>query len=225
MGYRAALFDLDGTLLDSMGMWAEIDARSLGARGIHPVPPDYQQAVAAMRIDEAAIYTITRFGLSDSPESLRAEWLDMARREYESSICLKPHALSLLKALRARGILIGTVSTLTRDQFEPPLRRGGAYELFDAFTSASEAPRGKAYPDAYLIAAGRLGVSPDECIMYDDMPEALGGARAAGMFTVGVSDPHARVTRQELCLAAHRCIDDLAGEAARWAEGREGIAD
>lgn len=220
MEIRAAFFDLDGTLLDSMGMWSDIDDRFLGKRGI-PVPADYQKAVAVMRIHEAARYTVERFGLPDSPQMVEREWLDMAHYEYASNIQMKPGALEYLKALRAQGVRLGVLTSITRDLFEPVLKRCGAYDLFDAFTSATEAPRGKAYPDAYLIAADRLNTDPHACVMYDDMADALLGARAAGMTTVGVYDPHAGVGREELAKAADWCIDGFDEELRAWRGRRE----
>ena len=103
MDIRAAFFDLDGTLLDSIGMWAEIDRRSLGRRGI-AVPEDYQKAVSVMRIHEAARYTVERFGLPEDPQDLEREWMDMARREYAHNVPLKPGAREYLNALRAQGV-------------------------------------------------------------------------------------------------------------------------
>lgn len=214
MYMEAALFDLDGTLLDSMGMWADIDERYLGRRGI-AVPPGYQLAISAMRIADAATYSVRLFGLTDTPEQLMDEWLSMAREEYEQRIALKPHARQYLELLRARGVRLGTVSSLTRSLYEPVLRRNGVYELFDAFTSASEESRGKAYPDAYLLAADKLGIAPERCAMYDDLPEALLGARAAGMTTIGVYDPRAHAAREDMLRAADRFIMSFEDEIAR----------
>ena len=196
MDIRAAFFDLDGTLLDSMGMWAEIDRRSLGRRGI-AVPEDYQKAVSVMRIHEAARYTVERFGLPENPQDLEREWMDMARCEYAHNVPLKPGAREYLNALK----------------------RCGVYELFDVVMSAAEVPRGKAFPDAYIMAAQRMGVEPRECAMYDDMAPALRAARAAGMYAVGVYDAHAGTARAELEAAADEFIESFDGR--RRAAGRQ----
>ena len=118
MDIRAAFFDLDGTLLDSMGMWAEIDRRSLGRRGI-AVPEDYQKAVSVMRIHEAARYTVERFGLPEDPQDLEREWMDMARREYAHNVPLKPGAREYLNALRAQGVRLGVLTSTAPGLFEP----------------------------------------------------------------------------------------------------------
>ena len=74
---KAAIFDLDGTLLDSMGVWDQVDIDFLAKRGIE-VPADYMGKVAAMQFRQIAEYTIARFGLPDTPEALMQEWDDMA---------------------------------------------------------------------------------------------------------------------------------------------------
>ena len=206
MDIRAAFFDLDGTLLDSMGMWAEIDRRSLGRRGI-AVPEDYQKAVSVMRIHEAARYTVERFGLPEDPQDLERDWMDMARREYAHNVPLK------------QGVRLGVLTSTAPGLFEPALKRCGVYELFDVVMSAAEAPRGKAFPDAYIMAAQRMGVEPRECAMYDDMAPALRAARAAGMYTVGVYDAHAGTARAELEAAADEFIESFDGR--RRAAGRQ----
>lgn len=218
MDIKAAFFDLDGTLLDSMGMWAEIDRRSLGRRGI-AVPEDFQKAVSVMRIHEAARYTVERFGLPEDPQDLEREWMDMARREYAHNVPLKPGAWEYLNALRAQGVRLGVLTSTAPGLFEPALKRCGVYELFDVVMSAAEVPRGKAFPDAYIMAAQRMGVEPRECAMYDDMAPALRAARAAGMYAVGVYDAHAGTARAELEAAADEFIESFDGR--RRAAGRQ----
>ncbi|HIU46238.1 MAG TPA: HAD family phosphatase [Candidatus Fimadaptatus faecigallinarum] len=211
MGIKAALFDLDGTLLDSMWVWRRVDERSLTARGV-ALPDDYTRAISAMRMHDAAEYTARRFKLDVEPEALLAEWKAMARDEYAHNVPLKAHARELLELYRKRGVRLGIVSSLTPDLYEPVLTRCGVMELFDLVLSATESPRGKAHPDIYVAAAARLGVRADECVMYDDVPEALCGARAAGMCAVGVYDAHCPNARAELAGVAARFIMDFAEE-------------
>ena len=88
---KGAIFDLDGTLLDSMGVWDQVDVDFLAKRGIE-VPDDYMQKVAAMQFRQIAEYTIARFGLSDTPEALMEEWDHMARVMYATVVEAKPYA-------------------------------------------------------------------------------------------------------------------------------------
>ncbi len=92
---KAAIFDLDGTLLDSMGVWDQVDIDFLGKRGIE-VPDDYMTTVSSMQFRQIAEYTIKRFDLDDTPEDLMNEWTEMATHAYATIVEAKPHALSLI---------------------------------------------------------------------------------------------------------------------------------
>ena len=96
---KGAIFDLDGTLLDSMGVWDQVDVDFLAKRGFE-VPDDYMQKVAAMQFRQIAEYTIARFNLSDTPEELMEEWNHMARVMYSTVVEAKPHAREYLATLK-----------------------------------------------------------------------------------------------------------------------------
>ena len=96
---KGAIFDLDGTLLDSMGVWDQVDIDFLSKRGID-VPDDYMTKVAAMQFRQIAEYTIARFDLSDTPEELMDEWDHMARVMYATVVEAKPYAREYLAQLK-----------------------------------------------------------------------------------------------------------------------------
>ena len=96
---KGAIFDLDGTLVDSMGVWHRIDDEFLGRRGF-PADESYKQAVKTMKYETAAHYTIERYGLSETPEEVMAEWDSMALHEYRYNIKCKPGAAEFLSELR-----------------------------------------------------------------------------------------------------------------------------
>ena len=97
--FDTAIFDLDGTLLDSMYVWRHIDDRFFEKRGMVS-PPDYGPALAGKSYRESAEYTIERFGLSESWEEIVKEWTDMAIDEYAHHVPLKDGAREYLDALQ-----------------------------------------------------------------------------------------------------------------------------
>ncbi|NMA79052.1 MAG: HAD family phosphatase [Clostridiales bacterium] len=184
---KAYIFDLDGTLLDSMSVWERIDADYLSRRGIE-VPPDYIDAVSSLTFSEAARYTIERFRLSESVDSLIDEWNNMAISAYGNTVALKAHAKEYLLSLKKQGAKLGIATSLPPLLYEPALRNHGIMELFDAISSTDEVSRGKTSPDVFLLTAKKLGVEPERCIVFEDIPEAIKSAKLAGMTVYGVYD-------------------------------------
>ena len=194
---KGAIFDLDGTLLNSLHVWEQIDIRFLGKRGIL-VTEDYTKAVTPLGFERAAQYTIERYGLSESPEEIISEWNRMADEAYATEVRLKPNAREFLLYLKDRGIKLGVATALHPASVEATLRHNGIYDLFDSFTMLHEVTRGKNFPDIYLLAAGKLGIAPADCIVFEDILAAVKGARAGGFRVCGVYDSYAEHEWQEI---------------------------
>lgn len=173
---KGAIFDLDGTLLDSMGVWDQVDVDFLAKRGFE-VPDDYMQKVAAMQFRQIAEYTIARFNLSDTPGELMEEWDHMARVMYSTVVEAKPHAREYLAMLKASGAKLSVATSLPPILREPAMRHVGIFDYFDEVVSVDDAGDiGKDRPDVYLLAASRLGIEPTDCTVFEDL---LVGMRSA----------------------------------------------
>ena len=118
-----------------------------------------------------------------------AQWEEMSFCEYCDHVKLKPGAGEVLRALRARGVRLGTATNLSSRVMRTVLEQNGVLELFDALTTTEEVSRGKGYPDIYLLAAQKLGATPGQCVVFEDVPRALEGIRAAGMMSCAVYEP------------------------------------
>lgn len=187
-GFQAAIFDLDGTLLDSMYVWHRVDELFFADMGMS-VPPDYTAAIAGMSYRETALYTKKRFSLDAPWEEIVDTWSRMAEREYRENVRLKPGAEAYLRALRARGVRLAVATAMPPALFRPCLVSNGVEDLFDALLSTEDAGgHGKRTGRVYRLAAERLGVRPEACVVFEDVCEGVEGARRAGMRAVLVYD-------------------------------------
>lgn len=202
MSFRAALFDVDGTLLDSLGVWKDIDRRYFAMKGME-VPEHYAEQINGLSFLQTASYTKNKFGFPESPEEIAALWREMCREVYERHLLIKPGVRDYLTGLKQRGVKLAVVTTLPRNLFEPALTRGGVFSLFDAYATTDEGGCTKEEGLIYTLAAKRLGVENGDCAVFEDIPEGLRGAKKAGMTAVLVYDRH-----NEKSLPASKSICD-----------------
>lgn len=202
---RGAIFDLDGTLLDSMGVWRQIDVDFLGKRGFC-VPEDYLVAITSKSFDAAAEYTIERFELKERKEDIIDEWFAMAIEEYTSHVKLKPFVTEYLERLRSEGIKIAAATSSDRRLFEPCLVHNDIYQYFDAITVTDEVKRGKGFPDVYQNAAAKLNLKAGECVVYEDILKGVEGAKMDDFYVVGVEDIHSAYEKEDIRRMADRYI-------------------
>lgn len=205
---KGAIFDLDGTLLDSMGVWRKIDEDFLGKRGF-AVPQDYLQQVSTMGFQAAAEYTIDRFSLDEKPEDIIREWREMAVDAYAHYVPLKPHVKAYLNKLKEQGIAIALATAASPDLYLPALQNNGVLELFDAFVSVQDVKRGKEFPDVYLKAAEKIGVNPKDCVVFEDVLKGIRSAKMGGFQTVAVYDAASWYEQEELKQEADLYITDF----------------
>lgn len=197
MDFEAAIFDLDGTLLNSMNIWEQIDIAFLKKRNL-PVPADYVTEICARSFEEAAQYTIDLFRLSENVGDIIDEWNDMAVYEYAHNIKLLPYALDYLLHLKANGIKLAVATGLPEQLFLPCLENNSILGLFDTLCSTDEVERGKEFPDVFELAARKLQVAPQRCIVFDDVLPAVKSAKQANMIVCGVYDKYSALHRAEI---------------------------
>lgn len=203
--FKGAIFDMDGTILDSISVWDKIDVEYLKARGIE-VPSDYAHAISTMTGAECAKYSIERFNLSDTAEELMAEWDKRALFEYANNLELKKGAKEYLEKLKARGIKTALATSSSKTLYEAATKHTGVYDLFDAFISTDEIGISKRSPLVYRLAAERLGVDITDCVIFEDVPEAVKTAKGTGAKVVCVWDKRWDMFSTELKKVADKYI-------------------
>jgi len=206
--YKAYIFDLDGTLLDSMGVWSQVDADFLAKRGI-AIPPDYMDAISSMTFYEAAIYTIKRFSLTDSVEDLKREWNEMAAYAYGHTVKLKPYAKEYLITLREHGAKLAVATSLSAELCAPVLRNNGIDNFFDVIYRTDEAGHGKTRPDVFLLTAQKIDVPVQDCLVFEDILAAVKSAKSAGMSVCAVYDKTSENDWEQIKTVADYTIFDF----------------
>ncbi|RSX49839.1 HAD family hydrolase [Bifidobacterium castoris] len=207
---RTLLFDMDGTLLDSLHVWEDVDRAFLHRRGI-TVPDDYMRMVAAMPARDIAAYTIGRFRLTgDTVDGLLAEWEDMALERYTHDVRTKPGALDYVRRMAERGHPMAVVTTMTPRIRAAALDAAGLTGYMRMVIGTEHTPGGKATPGYYRHAAKLMGTTPHRCVTFDDMLAPLKAAREAGLATVAVHDPHAGADMERIRMTAHLTIPGFA---------------
>ena len=189
--YNAAIFDLDGTLADSMHAWDHICRDWLHAKGID-AEADLEAIIEKMTITQAAQFVIEKYGIAGSVKQIHGEWEAMVLHKYEKTIALKEGAAELVKTLAASGIKLAIATSCFPSACEAILCRYGIRNLFKVIVYSDEVGRDKSFPDIYLACANRLEVKPESCIVFEDLASALTGVRAAGMGLAAVYDESAK---------------------------------
>lgn len=186
---KGAIFDLDGTLVDSMWVWNKIDIDYLKSKG-HALPENLNSEICHLSFTQTANYFKERFSLSDSIDTILKDWNNMAYNHYSENVKLKDGVKEFLDKLKENNIKIALATSNSVPLLEACLKNNGIYDYFDSITTTDEVSNGKNCPDVYLLAAKKLNVNPKNCIVFEDILPAIKGAKAADMTVIAVSDKH-----------------------------------
>ena len=192
----AVIFDLDGTLFDSMGMWRQIDIEFLAQFGIK-LPEDIQDCIEGMSFSEPAVYFKERFKLSWSLDEIKDCWNRMAHYKYGHEVQLKPGSGDFVRKLKSVGVPMTIASSNSRELISAVLENHNMCDDFDAVVISCEVPKGKPAPDVFLLAAKRVGADPARCIVFEDIVPGIIGGKAAGMRVCAVEDEFSVPYRKE----------------------------
>lgn len=206
---KAAIFDLDGTLLDSMPVWKNVGADYLRARGITP-PADLRNKLKTMSFRISAEYFVNEFALNATVEELMQHWTDSVAHQYHNTIQLKPFVSDYVKQLHTRGTRMCVATATDRQLAEAALHRLGILNYFEFLITVDEVGKSKAFPDIFMEAARRLDCRPRECVVFEDSLHALHTIYHTEFIGWAVHDPAAEPELDQVQKLCDRFIWDFA---------------
>ncbi len=184
---KAIIFDLDGTLIDSMNVWSDIDKEFFKMHDL-PFEKDYQKEIGHKGLKEIAAYTKTRYNLKESEDEIISIWLDMAKEAYAYKIPLKEGVKSFLEYLQSKNIKMGIATSNSLELTELVLKHHDIYKYFSKVVTVNELKTNKGSPDIYLHISDSFGLTPNECIVFEDLLTGIRTAKKAGYKVVGVKE-------------------------------------
>lgn len=199
MDKKFCIFDMDGTLVDSMPIWKSLGKDYLEARGHRPTQAQLA-AMGPMTMLEGAAFLMETFGVAGPPERIIEEMHAVMEGHYRTDIPLKPGVRDYLDRLKGEGARLCVATATAEPLARACLERLGVEDCFDFILSCETVGAGKTRPDVYLEAARRLGSAPGETAVFEDALYAARTAKKAGFYTVGV--PEAAYAQDWPALAA-----------------------
>jgi HAD superfamily hydrolase (TIGR01509 family) len=208
MNLEGAIFDLDGTLLDSMHIWRSVGEDYLISVGKVPTP-DIREILKPLSLREASEYVRTTYDIPLTAEQIGDGINALMEEKYRSFIPLKATALEFLQKLKSAGVRMCIATATARHLVEMALSRLGIAHFFLGLTTCTEVGRGKDQPDIYFKALDILGTEKDRTVIFEDALYAIRTAKKAGFFVAGVLDAHEGNDQNEVAKTADWYLKDF----------------
>ena len=205
---NAVIFDLDGTLVDSMWMWEIIDIEYLNRFGLD-FPRDLQEKVEGMSFSETAIYFKKRFDLPDSLDQIKSDWNKMAWDKYLNEVPLKEGVKNLLDYLKEKNIPMGIATSNSRELVDVVIDKLDIKDYFASIRTSCEVAKGKPSPDIYLQVAKDLKVVAEECLVFEDVIQGIMAGKNANMRVCAVYDKSSDKDKEEKIKLADYYVHSL----------------
>ena len=205
---KGVIFDLDGTLVDSMWIWSQIDIEYLKIKG-HSLPDDLRNEITHLSFYQTAIYFKNRFNIDDSIDDILNAWHKMAFDHYANNVKLKAGVKDFLIYLKSQKIKIALATSNSLPLLEVCLKNNNIYDYFDSITITDEVAKGKDCPDIYLLAAKKLNINPKNCLVFEDILSAIKSAKAANMKVIAVKDDECLDSKEKILKYADKYIESF----------------
>lgn len=211
---KGAIFDMDGTLLDSMQVWVHVGEQYLRNRGIEP-EEGLGDVLFPMSMRDGAVYVKERYGLPDSSDTIVTDMDAIVFAAYRDEVLPKPGVAAYLELLKKQGIPMAVATATNRPMVEAALARTGLAGYFKQIFTCTEIGAGKERPDIYLAAAKALGTHPADTWVFEDALYAIKTAKAAGFYTVGLYDETSRNDQEAIAGLADCYVREIQSVSAQ----------
>lgn len=182
------IFDMDGTLLDSLSVWVDSDREFLTGLGFE-YSSECSLAMKKMHFDSACEYLVRKYSLPFSAEETGKRILAIVEEHYIGGVPLKDGAAEFLEYAKKSGVKMCIATSNKKALAEASLEAKGIKKYFEFVLTSDEVGCGKESPEIFLNAAERLGAVPENTAVFEDSIHAVHSAKAAGFKVVGVYDP------------------------------------
>ena len=205
---KLAIFDLDGTLIDSTSLWADIDTMFFKNRGME-VPPNYGKEIAHIGLAAAAKLTREKYCPKEKEEDIIKEWNDLALDAYMHHIPMKKYALDVLDALKKKDIKIAIATANSEELYLPCLKRLGLLEYFSVVMDVNSCKEGKDSPEIFDKITDIFKVKRNQTVIFEDMITAQKTGYEAGYLVIGINDKNSVKDHRENRKYCHVFIENF----------------
>ena len=194
---KAVIFDLDGTLLDSMDMWQNMTSDFLTRQNVE-VPQNLDSLINQMTYKESAELISEKFLPQMTPDEIMACWDEYVIDMYKTKVQLKPYAKEYLEYLHKKGTKMCIATLSERTNIENALKRLGVIDLFDFIITVTEVGKSKKHPDIFIECARRCGAKVSDTVVFEDSLTPIKTAKSAGFTVYAIYDKTAKKHTDEI---------------------------
>ena len=202
----SVIFDMDGTLIDSTGLWHEIDKKFFARRGME-LPSDYAQNIVHLGLTQAAKFTKEHYGIKESEQEIMDEWHQMSIDMYRNDVELKEGAIELLEFFKKHNIPMAIATANDDTLYMPCIERLGIGKYFVHIADVNNVKEGKQSAKIYEYLAGKMSTKKENTLVVEDMPTCIKTAFSNGFITVAVFDEASKDYNEEKKNNSHLFIN------------------
>ena len=194
---KAVIFDLDGTLIDSMHVWDQVDIDFLQKRGKEVPEKLFSDLPSGDGLRSIAIYFKNQFDLPDTVEDIISEWNSMVI-DFYSTLDLIDGAEQLLHKLISMGLILGIGTSNSEVLTEIVLKYNRIRDIFKSVVTGCKITRGKPFPDIYLNVSQEINILPGNCLVIEDTVQGIMAAKNAGMKAIAIYNDYSKSDTEKL---------------------------